>query len=136
MSANYIDFDPELQALGYRAKTWDGRYFTIVAPDGEEIGTTPFEYEIKEWAETHYKQALEEAQALKKPVIEIWRFEDAPFELQALSTHGGDEDFVVIVRDESLRSILVDLESNMFLDVYFWDVHIHNGEQVWIGAHA
>lgn len=53
MSANYIDFDPELQALGYRAKTWDGRYFTIVAPSGEHVGTTPFESDIKKWAEDH-----------------------------------------------------------------------------------
>jgi hypothetical protein len=136
MSANYVDFDPELQALGYRAKTWDSRYFTIVAPDGENIGTTPFEDEIKGYAYNHHQQALEEVQSLKKPLIEIWAFEDASKELRGLSRHGGDEDYIVIIRDESLRGILSDLESNVFLDTYSWHMHMHNGEQIWIGAHA
>ena len=61
MSATYIDFDPELQALGYRAKTWDGRYYTVVAPDGEQIGTTPFEDEIKGYAETHKESKVQTA---------------------------------------------------------------------------
>lgn len=37
----------------------------------------------------------------KKALIEIWAFEDAPQDLQALSPHGGDEDYVVIVRDDN-----------------------------------
>lgn len=135
MSATYIDFDPELQAKGYRAKTRDGRYFTIVAPDGEEIGTTPFESEIKGWAYDHHKQALEEAQALKKPVIEIWRFEDAPKEWRDLSQHGGDEDYIVVVRDES-NSIVYQLEGEIFMGLHHWDRHEYNDDVFWIGAHA
>jgi hypothetical protein len=34
---------------------------------------------------------------LNKNFIVIWRFEDAPEELQALSDHGGDEDWVALV---------------------------------------
>jgi hypothetical protein len=34
-----------------------------------------------------------------KPPIQIWKFEDAPKELQALSTNGGDEDWLAIVPD-------------------------------------
>ncbi len=34
-----------------------------------------------------------------KTPIQIWRFEDAPKELQALSTNGGDEDWLAIVPD-------------------------------------
>lgn len=135
MSADYIDFDPELQAKGYRAKTWDGRYFTIVAPDGVHIGTTPFESDIKKWAYDHYERVLEEAQALKRPVIEIWRFEDAPKDLQDLSPHGGDEDYVVIVRDEDNPAVW-QLEGGRFLGDDHWTKHEHNGEIAWIGAHA
>jgi hypothetical protein len=134
MSATYIDFDETLQAAGYRAKTWDGRYFTIVAPGGEEIGTTPFQYEIKDWAETHHKKLLEEAHALKKPLIEIWRFADAPREYQALSGNGGDEDFIVIVRHQHLE--FGPTTSGGFLGVWHWSMYPYEGLEVWIGAHA
>ena len=135
MSATYVNFDETLQAAGYRAKTWDGRYFTIVAPDGEEIGTTPFESEIKGYAYDHHQQALADAQALKKPLVEIWAFEDAPKEMQDLSPHGGDEDYIVIVRDET-NSVVYQMQGGRFLGVDHWTMHEYNGAQVWIGAHA
>lgn len=135
MSANYIDFDAELQARGYRAKTWDGRYFTIVAPNGDEIGTTPFEDDIKDYAQSHYDRAIEEAQSLKKPVVEIWRFEDTPKALQNLSPHGGDEDYIVFVRDEG-NPVVWQLEGGRFLGNDHWTRHEYDGEVIWIGAHA
>lgn len=33
---------------------------------------------------------------MKEP-IKVWRWEDAPEELRALSTHGGDEDWVALL---------------------------------------
>lgn len=33
----------------------------------------------------------------QKPPIQVWRFEDAPAELRAMSDHGGDEDWVALV---------------------------------------
>jgi hypothetical protein len=34
-----------------------------------------------------------------KPPIQIWKFEDAPKELQALNDNGGDEDWLAILPD-------------------------------------
>jgi len=62
MSADYIDFDPELQAAGYRAKTWSGRYYTLIAPDGECVNDMLFEDEIKRYAYDHYERMKAAAQ--------------------------------------------------------------------------
>ena len=39
----------------------------------------------------------------KPPKIEIYRFEDAPQDLQDMSTNGGDEDWIAIVPYELMR---------------------------------
>jgi hypothetical protein len=69
------------------------------------------------------------------PIVEIWHFDTAPQELQDLSTHGGDEDYIVITRDEN-NSVYYLLEGGGFMSIDHWVMYEHNGEQVWIGAHA
>lgn len=32
----------------------------------------------------------------KEAVISIWRFDDAPIEMQRMSTNGGDEDWIIL----------------------------------------
>lgn len=71
----------------------------------------------------------------KKPVIEIWAFEDAAKELQDLSPHGGDEDYIVILRNDDC-SIAYQLEGGSFLGDDHWTKHEYGGEVIWIGAHA
>jgi hypothetical protein len=69
--------------------------------------------------------------------IKVWQWEDAPEELQSLSTHGGDEDWVALV-PVALKGI----------DLYWarpgspfgcCDVDViecDDGSTVYIGAHA
>lgn len=72
---------------------------------------------------------------MDKPIVEIWYFDDAPQEWQDLSPHGGDEDYIVIMRDES-NSIYYLLESGSFMGDDHWTRHEHDGLIIWIGAHA
>lgn len=74
-------------------------------------------------------------QAQLKPVIEIWTFEDVSKDIQDLSPHGGDEDYVVIVRDED-NPVVWRLEGGSFMGDDHWTKHEYNGEIIWIGAHA
>jgi hypothetical protein len=91
----------------------------------------------------------------------IWRFQDAPAELQALSQHGGDEDYLAYVpsggdfRDfEWLERAwfgeIIEPEESVFGGTYTLrdvsgspfgccsiDRHVlDNGARVYIGAHA
>ena len=72
-----------------------------------------------------------------KPPIRVWPFGDAPEEYQALSTHGGDEDWVVVIPRE------YEDRGDWWVP---WLDHIdtmrdpkryeHGDEVVYIGAHA
>lgn len=70
--------------------------------------------------------------------ITIWRFEDAPADLQALSWHGGDEDWIALVPLKyAERHYIGWLERiDTTLDPQIVDHPSVVGYQVWIGAHA
>lgn len=70
-------------------------------------------------------------------MIKIWRFHEAPQEYQALSGHGGDEDWLALVPKEMKDDYMPWLESGSTFGVC--DISIHdlpNGDQVRIGAHS
>lgn len=85
--------------------------------------------------EARARVILMSAQQTKRPLVEIWAFVDVAKDLQDLSPHGGDEDYVVIVRDDDC-TIAWQLEGGRFLGNDHWTKHEYNGETVWIGAHA
>lgn len=65
--------------------------------------------------------------------ILVWRWRDAPCTYKALSTHGGDEDWVAFV-PESLRDVYIPwLERLGVCDLSEHEVY---GGIVYIGAHA
>jgi hypothetical protein len=70
--------------------------------------------------------------------IKVWVFEDAPAELQALSNHGGDEDWLVLVPKDSADKI--DEWTGWIMRLDTCDEpskHVlENGDVVYIGAHA
>lgn len=69
------------------------------------------------------------------PLVEIWDFESAPQEWKDLSKHGGDEDYIVVVRD-GFDGLPLEEERSDFLNRYFWEKHEYNGLEIWIGAHS
>jgi hypothetical protein len=72
---------------------------------------------------------------MRKPVISIWSFEDAPKKYQRLSEHGGDEDWLAFIPEQILDRYMPFLESPTFgcCEV---SVHPVPGGEVRIGAHA
>ena len=69
--------------------------------------------------------------------IQVWRFFDAPEQCQALSQHGGDEDWVALIPAALLDEWMPWMESGSAFGCC--DVSIHelpDGRQVRIGAHA
>ncbi len=71
-------------------------------------------------------------------MITIWYFQDAPQEYQDLSTHGGDEDYVMLVTGIMHESFLPDsIVRRGLLGASSTDKHdLPNGDIVYIGAHA
>lgn len=68
-------------------------------------------------------------------MIRVWPFYDAPPELQALSEHGGDEDWLALVPSSLAEAWLPWLEGWQFGN----DVTTHtlpDGSRVFIAAHA
>lgn len=69
--------------------------------------------------------------------ILVWRFHDAPSELQALSSHGGDEDWLALVPEEMSGEWIPWLEHGSF---GVCDISKHTvpgtGDVVYIGAHS
>jgi len=63
----------------------------------------------------------------------VWRFQDAPGELKALSTNGGDEDWVALVPDQSFDYTPAWINALGVCDV---DVYEYEGMKVYIGSHA
>jgi hypothetical protein len=67
--------------------------------------------------------------------IVIWRFKNAPEELKALSTAGGDEDWVALVPADQKDDYISWLESSSF-GVCSIDAYDYEGMKVYIGCHA
>ena len=68
-------------------------------------------------------------------MIRVWPFYEAPEELQALSEHGGDEDWLALVPPTLISEWLPWLEGRNFGN----DVTFHqlpDGSRVFISAHA
>lgn len=73
-----------------------------------------------------------------KPDILIWRFDTAPPELAALSTNGGDEDWIAIIRKELYDSMYIPfLESENPGGIGRYVQKIEQGSfYVFIGSHG
>ncbi len=68
--------------------------------------------------------------------VAVWPWDDAPKQYRALSTHGGDEDWVAFVPDRYRDLWIPWLDSGTPFG--FCDVEIHHveGGTVHIGAHS
>lgn len=83
---------------------------------------------------------------MREQHITVWRFDDAPEEYRNLSTHGGDEDWVIFVPQELVGSATaLDLELDTgdtwewkrWARVWGWLRHYEvEGGVVFIAAHA
>ena len=67
--------------------------------------------------------------------IRVWRFDHAPERYQALSDHGGDEDWLAFIPDEYIGMYIGWLDSPSFGCCRI-SKHLVRGGVVWIGAHA
>lgn len=70
-----------------------------------------------------------------KPIL-VWRFYDAPKAYQALSTHGGDEDWVGFIPDEFGEENPYWMEAGTAFGCCDVEEHKVDGGRVVIGAHA
>lgn len=70
------------------------------------------------------------------PPIRIWRYEDAPEDLQALSPHGGDEDWLALVPSYLSRAWIPWLEEPHFACCSVSRHELPGGAILVIGAHA
>lgn len=72
------------------------------------------------------------------PFIKIWAFHDAPAEYRALSSHGGDEDYLALIPKEWIETqpIPVWLEYGSFGVCDISHHELSDGSVVCIGAHA
>jgi hypothetical protein len=71
--------------------------------------------------------------------ILVWRFYDAPKELQNLSSHGGDEDWLAFVPQTICNDDTVYLgwlESGSPFGCCDVSQHEYEGGRIYIGAHA
>lgn len=87
--------------------------------------------------ELDFVTAMEQKRARAARTIQVWRWEDAPADLQDLSDHGGDEDWVAFV-PPALKGIRLDwAQSGTQFGIC--DVQVierEDGSTVYIGAHA
>jgi hypothetical protein len=72
--------------------------------------------------------------------IKVWAFEDAPKELQALSQHGGDEDWLILI-PASYKQVMLQYGLPTWMlgtdSCNEPSEHVlENGDHVIIGAHA
>lgn len=69
------------------------------------------------------------------PYLKVWVFHEAPAEYRALSTNGGDEDYLVLIPKEWIDKQPIPV----WLDFFSPSVDYHelpDGAVVCIGAHA
>ncbi len=70
-------------------------------------------------------------------MIRVWPFYEAPKELQALSPHGGDEDWLAVVPQALVDSWIPWLEEGRGFGACDVSEHLQDdGSKVFIGAHA
>lgn len=76
---------------------------------------------------------------MRENYIKVWRFDEAPQELQDLSEHGGDEDYLMLV-PASWKSWWPDANIHLAGSAFgCCSVSTHkltDGSIVYIGAHA
>jgi hypothetical protein len=88
---------------------------------------------------TDKRNSKVEVKGTNGKMVMLWRFCDAPKYLQALSTNGGDEDWLGFVPDSALSdewNYFPVFESSLFdstLDPQ--KIRVKNGV-IWIGSHA
>lgn len=79
---------------------------------------------------------LSAAYTSQQDCIRVWKFSDAPKELRALSTHGGDEDWLAVVpATYEQRHYVSWLQEGIFgsgVSTY----NLSDGSRVYISAHA
>jgi len=69
--------------------------------------------------------------------IKIWRFGDAPEDMQMLSGNGGDEDWLALVPAYRDASQIQWMDEGSAFGCCTVEIHrLQNGEQVVIGSHA
>jgi hypothetical protein len=71
--------------------------------------------------------------------IRVWRFQDAPEELRALSTHGGDEDWLALLPPKFAGQWIDWMDSGGRFGCSDVSTHSHPelpGYEIRIGAHA
>lgn len=69
-------------------------------------------------------------------LIKVWRFEDAPKELQELSPHGGDEDWLAVVPPGLADQWIGWIEIGYFGSCEVTSHPLPDGSVVRIGAHS
>lgn len=70
-------------------------------------------------------------------MIKVWRYWDAPAELQALSRHGGDEDWLAVIpAGEDVPMWMESGERSSFAICELQVTELPDGRKVCIGAHA
>ena len=74
---------------------------------------------------------------MKKRVIKVWRFSEAPKKYRKLSQHGGDEDWVALVPPHFDEIHISWLSGGAPFGLCDVSIHpIEDGYKIYIGAHA
>lgn len=68
--------------------------------------------------------------------IMVWKFHDAPKELQSLSNHGGDEDWLALVPPYLAGAWIPWIDGGSFGVCDVSEHELPDGSVVFIGAHA
>lgn len=68
--------------------------------------------------------------------ILVWRFDEAPQELQEMSNNGGDEDWVALVPPHLAGEYIGWIEKGGPFGCFCVDEYDWNGHKVYIGAHG
>ena len=71
---------------------------------------------------------------IRMPIL-VWPFDQAPEELKALSTHGGDEDWIALVPQGYANLYTPFLEEPVFGCYSVSEHKLKTGDVVKIGAH-
>lgn len=73
---------------------------------------------------------------MDEKTIKVWRFDDAPEEYRALSTNGGDEDWIAFVPASLAADWIGWLEEGQSFGCCCVDEHKVAGGVIRIGCHA
>lgn len=97
---------------------------------GEQVTIYP---QFSEWRYTGPKLLPADGQG---KVILVWRFDDAPGQLKALSTNGGDEDWLALLPVEFAEAWIPWLDTDAFSCCSIDTHKLPDGRVVRIGSHA